>query len=59
MAKMRKRAKARKKGYSEYEKLANKIGKIQRGLANRNSKVYASYMNGYNGKPAKDKKPMF
>ena len=49
----------RKSKYSEPEILAYKLGQIQRGLNNPNSKVYESYNNGMQVKQPAPKKPLF
>ena len=45
--------------YSETEKLAFKMGQIERGIKNPNSKVYESYQNGLKDTKPKTKKTMF
>ena len=48
----------RSKGkYTEIEKLAYNMGRIETGLKNPDSRVYESYHNGCSGK--KDKKSLF
>ena len=49
----------KKKRFTEVEKIAYHMGQVKRGLANPNSRVYASYVNGCNGKTTKKKKPLF
>lgn len=48
-----------KSKYTNIEKLAYKMGQIKRGTGNTHSRVYESYMNGLNGKTAKNNKPLF
>lgn len=54
-------SKSRKKRskFTQVEKIAYQMGQVKRGLANPNSRVYASYVNGCNGKTRKNKKPLF
>ena len=59
--KSRRYAKTKKKHkkFTEVERIAYHMGQVKRGLANPNSRVYASYVNGCNGKTRKNKKPLF
>lgn len=54
----RKTYKKRNSKYTELEKLAYKLGRIDKGLKNNNSRVFASYKNGVNGKTTKNRKPL-
>lgn len=49
----------KKSGYTEAEKLAYKLGQIEVGLKNSNSKVSESYIKGANSTKIKEKKPLF
>ncbi len=51
--------KRKKSSYSELEKLAYNLGKINRGLKNPNTRVFASYKNGCTGKTANNTKPLY
>lgn len=59
MAKQRRTRRTRKQGYSETEKLAYRLGQIERGKKNPNSKVYESYNRGLNKPAKKTRKTMF
>ena len=52
-------SKPAKSKYSEAEKFAYKLGQVQTGCNNKNSKVYESYTNGEKSTTKPDKKPMF
>ena len=39
--------------------MAYHMGQVKRGLANPNSRVYASYQNGAKGKTTSHRKPLF
>lgn len=56
---MAKKKKWKKKGkYSDWEKLAYKLGQVNRGLGNTNSRVYESFQNGNTVREKKSKKPL-
>ena len=54
----RKKFKAKKKKFTELERMAYNLGKVNRGLHNTDSRVYASYQNGLKGKTTRNKKPL-
>lgn len=55
-----KRTRSNSNTYTEAEKLAYNLGRIQRGINNPNSKVYESYRNGVNGVTTRqNQKPLF
>ena len=58
MARKYNKKKKSKKKYSELEKLAFQMGKVNKGLKNTNSKVYDSYNAGFEAKTSK-RKPLY
>ena len=53
------KSRKRRSKFTQVERIAYQMGQVKRGLANPNSRVYASYVNGCNGKSTKHKKPLF
>lgn len=51
--------KGKKSSYTELERLAYNLGKINRGLKNPDTRVFASYKNGCIGKTANNTKPLY
>lgn len=49
----------KKSRYTQVEKMAYHMGQVKRGLANPDSRVFASYQNGCRGKSTRNKKPLF
>ena len=53
------RKRKRKSKYTEVEKIAYRMGQVERGRKNSNSRISESYANGLKEKPAKEKKTLF
>lgn len=53
------KSRKRRSKFTQVERMAYHIGQVKRGLANPNSRVYASYQNGAKGKTTSHKKPLF
>ena len=51
-------SRSRRPKYSELEKLAFKLGLVQRGLSNPDSRVFESYNNGKKGPTKKGRKSL-
>lgn len=49
---------SKKTSYTELERTAYNLGLIKRGLANKDSRVYESYLNGINMRSKKSRKPL-
>ena len=50
--------KKKKQKYTKLERLAYNLAKVDKGLKNSNSRVYASYQNGSKGIASGKKKPL-
>lgn len=53
------KSRKRKSKFTQVERLAYQMGRVERGKSNPNSRVHESFKNGLNGKTSSKKKPLF
>lgn len=59
MAKKFNNTRKKRAKFTQVERLAYQMGRIERGKKNPNSRVHESFNNGLNGKSSTKKKPLF